>query len=491
MLPEKFLEASKVVGASSQAFLIHALLMLSCGFTITFVSLSYSWTECRTKIPNGQLFWVYFAFGSAIFIGSIFTSHIIERLEVYRLQFCCLSVVCIALWFLSIFTNIFTITVVLLLIGLSIGVVNCSTPHTFITIFHEEYFCMIHVLYIFLGIGKLFAALIFQTSKNSSCAHSSTALGFSHMSSLEKFHVHGDVNMQYVLICFTVAQLPVLYLLLTSKVEVTSSPERRTREQYEDIEHDPHHDAHSLKLVLLCAVLACTATVLHSLFPFLLLAHQGGSLEYQCFMVFVVSGRVVAMFTADKVAPYFYMGLSIIGCGAACCVFVFDNGLLAGSMIFGFFISSLLPSLIVYIRHTLVLPVDRLFVLMSGSSFGYVIYPLFLTLANSSESRIFIAIDFFAVLLLVLIYVFVLNLQAQIERTRPSQDSLKIFIDRFFSGEAMLKRTRSIRPLISRLRPNSYRRFRGRGASASTPQPSAEVPKIEVTLEKSPQIQYN
>ncbi|KIH69081.1 hypothetical protein ANCDUO_00580 [Ancylostoma duodenale] len=210
------------------------------------------------------------------------------------------------------------------------------------------------------------------------------------------------------------------------------------------------------------------------------------------------------MFTADKVAPYFYMGLSIvsvadqhrlqaqhIGCGAACCVLVFDNGLLAGSMIFGFFISSLLPSLIVYIRHTLVLPVDRLFVLMSGSSFGYVIYPLFLTLANSSESRIFIAIDFFAVLLLVLIYVFVLNLHAQIERTRPSQDSLKIFIDRFFSGEAMLKRTRSIRPLISRLRPNSYRRFRGRGASASTPQPSAEVPKIEVTLEKSPQIQYN
>ncbi|RCN35087.1 hypothetical protein ANCCAN_19069 [Ancylostoma caninum] len=299
-----------------------------------------------------------------------------------------------------------------------------------------------------------------------------------------------------------------MYLLLTSKVEITSSPERRTREQYEDIEHDPHHDAHSLKLVLLCAVLACIATVLHSLFPFLLLAHQGGSLEYQCFMAFVVSGRVVAMFTADRVAPYFYMGLSIVSVGdqhrpqahhvfvsdwvrSGMLCFVFDNGLLVGSMIFGFFLSSLLPSLIVYIRHTLVLPVDRLFVLMSGSSFGYVIYPLFLTLANSSESRIFIAIDFFAVLLLVLIYVFVLNLQAQIERTRPSQDSLKIFIDRFFSGEAMLKRTRSIRPLISRLRPNSYRRFRGRGASASTPLPSAEVPKIEVTLEKSPQIQYN
>ncbi|ETN69511.1 hypothetical protein NECAME_05224 [Necator americanus] len=230
--------------------------------------------------------------------------------------------------------------------------------------------------------------------------------------------------------------------------------------------------------------------MLHSLFPFLLLAHRGGSSEYQCFMVFVVLGRVVAMFTADKAAPYFYAAISIIGCGVGCCIFVFDNGLLIGSAIFGFFLSSLLPSLIVYVRHTMVLPAHRLFVLMSGSSFGYVIYPLFLTLANSSESRIFIAIDFFAVLLLVLIFVSILNLQAQTERTKPSQDSLKIFIYRFFSGEAMLKRTRSIRPLISRLRPNSYRRFRSRHAPATSPR-GTEVPKIEVTLEEAPQIQYN
>ncbi|KHJ88374.1 hypothetical protein OESDEN_11834 [Oesophagostomum dentatum] len=303
-----------------------------------------------------------------------------------------------------------------------------------------------------------------------------------------------------------------MYLLITSRVEAPAPTEQRTRADYEDIEREPQNDTHGLKLVLLCAVLACTATVLHSLFPFLLLAHEGGSLEFQCFMVnplalkkliliniydlqaFIVCARIVAMFLADKVAPYFYVGMSIIGCGAACCVLSFDYGLLIGSAIFGFFISSILPSLIAYIRHTLALPVDRIFVLMSGSSFGYVIYPLFLTLANSSESRIFIAIDFFAVLLLVLLYVSILNLQAQTERTRASQDSVKIFIDRFFSGEAMLKRTRSIRPLISRLRPNSYRRFRGRNvssasrASAPTQEP---MPKIEVTLEKTPQIQYN
>ncbi|VDM82105.1 unnamed protein product [Strongylus vulgaris] len=233
--------------------------------------------------------------------------------------------------------------------------------------------------------------------------------------------------------------IPIIYLLLTNKIESEPLPDQRTRADYEDIDR--------------------------------------------------VCGRIVAMFTADKVAPYFYMGISIIGCGAACCVLSFENGLLIGSAIFGFFISTLLPSLIVYIRHTLALPAERIFILISGSSIGYVVYPLFLTLANSSESRIFIAIDFFAVLLLVLIYVSILNTQAQTERTRASQNSLKIFIDRFFSGEAMLKRTRSIRPLISRLRPNSYKRFRGRHSSAASSQP--DIPKIEVTLEKTPQIQYD
>ncbi|VDN20170.1 unnamed protein product [Cylicostephanus goldi] len=311
------------------------------------------------------------------------------------------------------------------------------------------------------------------------------------MASLEKFHIIDDIDIQH---------LPIVYLLYKTKSEVEPTTHHRPRADYEDIDQGANQEAQSLKLVLLCAVVACIATVLHSLFPFLLLAHEGGALEYQIFLPLcssnsknfqaaMVLGRFVAVLLADKVASYFYMGISIIGCGAACCAFTFDRGLWPGSALFGFFLSTLLPSMIVYIRHTLSLPAERIFALMSGSSMGHVIYPLFLTLANSSESRIFIAIDFFAILLLVLLYVSILNVQAQTERTGASQDSIRIFIDRFFSGEAMLKRTRSLRPLISRLRPNSYRRFRGRNVSAISH--SSDVPKIEITLERKPQIQYN
>ncbi|EPB80447.1 hypothetical protein ANCCEY_00544 [Ancylostoma ceylanicum] len=348
MFPDKFLEASKVLRASSRAFLIHALLMLSCGFTrgtgtddfferkkqwLSYIS-TMKWLNVNQ--PNEEYKQPYEEYDGKN-----------EKVETDERKFSA-KYRAMKVWHMSNELK-----------WREKAQFSPQIPYVYkenetqsLALYAMRHLLAmhinLHILYIFLGTGKLLAAFIFQTSKNSGCSHSSTLLGFSHMSSLEKFHVHGDVNMQYVLVCFTVAQLPVLYLLLTSKVEIASSPEHRTREQYEDIEH-----------------------------------------------------------------------------------------------------------------------------------------------ANSSESRIFIAIDFFAVLLLVLIYVFVLNLQAQIERTRPSQDSLKIFIDRFFSGEAMLKRTRSIRPLISRLRPNSYRRFRGRQASASTPRPTADVPKIEVTLEKSPQIQYN
>lgn len=56
-----------------------------------------------------------------------------------------------------------------------------------------------------------------------------------------------------------------------------------------------------------------------------------------------------------------------------------------------------------------------------------------------------------------------------------SQSGLNLFVSRFLSGESLLKRTRSIRPLISRLRPNSYRRFANR-RGLNTRSPSPAVP---------------
>lgn len=117
--------------------------------------------------------------------------------------------------------------------------------------------------------------------------------------------------------------------------------------------------------------------------------------------------------------------------------------------------------------------VDTIYLLLAGSSFGNLLFPLFLCFSAPSENRVLIAFIFFSTLLLVLLYVCMMNVQAQIERIKrkqkdynptvyfpATQDRLKIFITRFFSGENLLKRTRSIRPLISRLRPNSYRRFK-------------------------------
>ncbi|CAJ0936905.1 unnamed protein product, partial [Mesorhabditis belari] len=128
-------------------------------------------------------------------------------------------------------------------------------------------------------------------------------------------------------------------------------------------------------------------------------------------------------------------------------------------------------------------------VVISGSSFGTLVYPLFLSLAKENDSRLFVAISFFSTLLLVFLFVSMLNSQAQSERTKATQDRVQAFISRFFSGDtttSSLRRAPSIKPLISRLRPMSYRRFRNANRSASP-----EVPKIKVTLEKEPQVQFN
>ncbi|EGT37874.1 hypothetical protein CAEBREN_30574 [Caenorhabditis brenneri] len=254
----------------------------------------------------------------------------------------------------------------------------------------------------------------------------------------------------------------------------TSISIRRT--EYDDIEHNNnnlHHencqsltqqsDVSSLKLVLLCSVVASIANIMYTLFPFLILAQPSASIfYYQLFAIFFMWGRAVSLFFSDYMAPYFLVGVSI-------------QFLLVGSIIFGFFLAPLLPALVLYINQSLSLKSNNTFTLLSGHCSGHLIFPLLLTLTTSSNSRLFIAFNFVAIVILVIILVSILSLHAQIERMQASQSGLNLFVSRFLSGESLLKRTRSIRPLISRLRPNSYRRFANR-RGMNTRSPSPAVP---------------
>uniref|UniRef100_A0A1I7TDI2 MFS domain-containing protein n=1 Tax=Caenorhabditis tropicalis TaxID=1561998 RepID=A0A1I7TDI2_9PELO len=186
-------------------------------------------------------------------------------------------------------------------------------------------------------------------------------------------------------------------------------------------------------------------------------------------------GRVVSLFFSDYMAPYFLVGVSIFGCGIGCCCIASEQFLLIGSIIFGFFLAPILPALVIYINQSLSLKANNTFTLLSGHCSGHLIFPLLLTLTTSSNSRLFIAFNFVSIVILVIILVSILSLHAQIERMQASQSGLNLFVSRFLSGESLLKRTRSIRPLISRLRPNSYRRFANR-RGLNTRSPSPAVP---------------
>uniref|UniRef100_A0A8R1DQQ6 Uncharacterized protein n=1 Tax=Caenorhabditis japonica TaxID=281687 RepID=A0A8R1DQQ6_CAEJA len=352
--------------------------------------------------------------------------------------------------------------------------------------------------------GSVIAVMFYQSSSpdhQDDCNSRRTPVSPTgpHIPSLEKFYLNPSLRLDYIYYAVAIMQLPIIALTLNANFSVAIKTSISIRKsEYDDIETNNNNvhsngencqsltqqsDVSSLKLVLLCSVVACIANIMHTLFPFLILAQPSASIfYYQLFAIFFMWGRIAALFFSDYMAPYFLVGVSIFGCGIGCCCLASEQFLLIGSIVFGFFLAPLLPALVIYITHSLSLKFNNTFTLLSGHCSGNLIFPLLLTLTTASNSRLFIAFNFIAIVILVIILVSILSLHAQIERMQASQSGLNLFVSRFLSGESLLKRTRSIRPLISRLRPNSYRKFANRrGANTRSPSPAVPLP-TEVSM---------
>ncbi|CAD6194234.1 unnamed protein product [Caenorhabditis auriculariae] len=485
---ERLSEARSVASQHSTAFFALIWTYGIVGFTNTLVSLGYSHATCLTSISPTQLFASHYIFNASIFVGCLVHSNVTRRLrDPYQVLALSQLLASVSLVGLGLVSRLETYSVMLSLLGMSLGVSLTAATGTFVSIFHEPNFCLNYTLHLVGAVGSVTASMFFQStpSPQEHCQTASPKFSPSgpHIPSLEKFHLNPSLRIDYIYFSIAVFQIPTAMLLLWAKniaerapvppppreVDEPASPNRRV--QYADIEPPTHRgpsqsiDVACLKLVLLCATIAAAANVLHALFPFVILAQPNSSIiYYQIFSIFQMWGRALAIFCADHMAPYFLLGVSIIGCGVAGCCFVIEQAVI-GSILYGFFQAIILPSLVLYLTYNLYLKESSVSLLISGHGAGHIVYPLFLTLASSEQSRFFVAFNLLLVLLLVLLFVAVLNLHAQLERTR---------------GETLLKRTRSIRPLISRLRPNSYRRFVNRRNRAASP-----LPKIEVTYEST------
>ncbi|CAZ65531.1 RGS domain-containing protein [Caenorhabditis elegans] len=495
---DRIVEAKETASKHPSLFIIHLWIYSLIGFTVTFISLSYSHSACYSMISSAHLFNLHFAFNGSIFLGAVFHSNLSRRLSLKYVYITCLILISACFLALPHAAHIILLLcIVFIVFGTVLGISLSAVISNFVVIFKQQSFLLLQFLHLIGAFGSVTAVMFYQSApsehqEDCNSKRNPVLPTGPHIPSLEKFYLNPSLRQDYIFYATAILQIPLLILCLKTEFNVsmkTSISIRRT--EYDDIEtnnnnNNHHHencqsltqqsDVSSLKLVLLCSVVASIANIMYTMFPFLILAQPSASIfYYQLFLIFFMWGRAVSLFFSDYMAPYFLVGVSIFGCGIGCCCIASEQFLLVGSLIFGFFLAPLLPALVIYINHSLSLKSNNTFTLLSGHCSGHLIFPLLLTLTNSSNSRLFIAFNFVAIVILVIILVSILSLHAQIERMQASQSGLNLFVSRFLSGESLLKRTRSIRPLISRLRPNSYRRFANR-RGLNTRSPSPAVP---------------
>ncbi|EFP04878.1 CRE-DCT-15 protein [Caenorhabditis remanei] len=492
---DRIVEAKETASKHASLFIIHLWIYALVGFTIAFISLSYSHSACFSMISSAHLFNLHFAFNGSIFLGAVFHSNLSRRLPLKYVFITCLILICACFSALTHAAHaILLLCIVFIVFGTVLGISLSAVTSNFGVVFKQQNFLLVQLLHLTGAIGAVVAVMFYQSAPSEhqddcNSKRNPVLPTGPHIPSLEKFYLNPSLRPDYIYYATAILQIPLIILCIKTEFNVTMKTSisiRRT--EYDDIEHNNnnHHencqsitqqsDVSSLKLVLLCSVVASIANIMYTLFPFLILAQPSASIfYYQLFAIFFMWGRGASLLFSDYMAPYFLVGVSIFGCGIGCCCIASEQFLLVGSIIFGFFLAPLLPALVIYINQSLSLKSNNTFTLLSGHCSGHLIFPLLLTLTTSSNSRLFIAFNFVAIVILVIILVSILSLHAQIERMQASQSGLNLFVSRFLSGESLLKRTRSIRPLISRLRPNSYRRFANR-RGLNTRSPSPAVP---------------
>ncbi|CAI5449821.1 unnamed protein product [Caenorhabditis angaria] len=479
---DRIQEAKQCVGKNVQLFVIHLWICALVGFSITLISLGYSHSACYLNMSPAHLFNLHFAFNASIFIGSVFHSNLSRRLPIKHVISISIFLILTCFGALPNANHFMIFCTIFVIFGTCLGILISAITTSFCILFRISTYILVHIFHFINALGSVIVVFLYQATPSehqNSCAEKRNPVIHNgpHIPSLEKFYMNPAFRADYIYYITAILNIPLFFLVLRSNFNsslTASISIRRVDEENSNCQSlTTTSDVHSLKLVLLCSIVACIANIMYTLFPFLVLTQPGSSIfYYQIFAVFFTWGRITAIFVADYMAPYFLLGVSIFGCGVGVCA-ISSEQFLIGSMVFGFFLSPLLPALITYINQGLSLKYTNTFTLLSGHCSGYSIFPLLLTLTTTSNSRLFIAFNFVSIVILVIILVSILSLHAQIERMQASQSGLNLFVSRFLSGESLLKRTRSIRPLISRLRPNSYRRFANRrGMTPRSPSPN-------------------
>ncbi|KAK0422256.1 hypothetical protein QR680_007466 [Steinernema hermaphroditum] len=320
--------------------------------------------------------------------------------------------------------------------GLSQSAINIG----FLRLFAKEHSSFVYILYASYALGVLAPSFFFEVGPPATdCIEMFPSSSNSTKGQIKTVtpHLRSKLPSQHVISLAAVFELLLIYAYFNSaKQNIETEDDPDPREEYEDIDQGHHKDKSTdrnvMSILILVTVTSCVANSLFVVFPYYLSSYSISVENITKSRLFVggfVIGRLLAFAASLKIAPYFILAVSIIGCGMAICCLSIDPLNLFGCTLFGLFLSPILPTFIPYLRYYLKLNVSTVHVVITGAAFGALLYPLVVAqMIHQFGNRVFIGVNFFSVLLLVILFVGVLNIQSQMEK---NQGIRRIKIQRF------------------------------------------------------------
>ncbi|KAI6184688.1 hypothetical protein M3Y97_00623000 [Aphelenchoides bicaudatus] len=212
-----------------------------------------------------------------------------------------------------------------------------------------------------------------------------------------------------------------------------------------------------------------------SIFPYYVFGFaltDNSAIFFYAFLLGCLASRLLLLAFACKFPPMFWLCSSLVICGVSICCSSFEELRLFYPALFGMGLSMILPSNIMLISKHKGTSIHPLF---CGSIASSLIYPILVTyVMQTYGSELFTTINFFTLLIMVVLFVCFLNVQSITEKPQDEKHA-RIWI--FFQGQG-IKRVHSVRKFVSAFRESlrsnnrSYRRLR---RFQRSPQPDSNL----------------
>ncbi|CAJ0564022.1 unnamed protein product, partial [Mesorhabditis spiculigera] len=151
-----------IVSPHKAHFAIYLIAHLNVGFVTTLIPLSFSFLTCRSGIPSQQMFWIFFLFYTSLFVGTMANAYLNKKENELRMLIVTSLLMATTLVAATFVTDLLLFTLTFAGLGASMGIQFSEINVSYLKMFPQQHFSLLHTLHLSHSLGAWLASLMFR-----------------------------------------------------------------------------------------------------------------------------------------------------------------------------------------------------------------------------------------------------------------------------------------------------------------------------------------